>query len=89
MFFMHWGWIAKPIFNPPYVGVFLEGFLINGDYRTILANALQLFLAVALYWPFFKVMERAELKNEAKKASQKSIFSKEDEDTLAGLDLDF
>ena len=89
MFFMHWGWIAKPIFNPPYVGVFLEGFLINGDYRTILANALQLVLAIALYWPFFKVMERAELKNEAKKASQKSIFSKEDEDTLAGLDLDF
>ncbi|EPD08435.1 Putative permease IIC component ywbA, partial [Lacticaseibacillus paracasei subsp. paracasei CNCM I-2877] len=49
----------------------------------------QLVLAVALYWPFFKVMERAELKLEAKKAAKKSIFSKEDEDTLAGLDLDF
>ena len=88
MFFMHWGWIAKPIFNPPYVGVFLEGFLTNGDYRTIFANALQLVLAVAPYWPFFKVMERAELKLEAKKPRKVHLL-KEDEDTLAGLDLDF
>lgn len=91
MFFMHWGWLNKPVFDPPYVGVFLEGFLTNGDWRTILVNALQLVLAIALYWPFFKIMERQEEENEAKKAVEetKNIFSSEDEDLLGDLDLDF
>lgn len=89
MFFMHWGLINKPIFDPPYVGVFLEGFLTNGDWRTILVNGLQLVLAVAIYVPFFKVMERNELKDEAKKKEQKNIFDQGDTDILDGLDLDF
>lgn len=89
MFFMHWGWLNKPIFDPPYVGVFLEGFLTNGDWRTILVNALQLVLAVAIYVPFFKVMERNELKDEAKKKEQKNIFDPGETDILDGLDLDF
>lgn len=89
MFFMHWGLINKPIFDPPYVGVFLEGFLTNGDWRTLLVNGLQLVLAVALYVPFFKIMERNELKDEAKKKEQKSIFDQGDTDILDGLDLDF
>lgn len=91
MFFMHWGWLAKPVFDPPYVGVFLEGFLTNGDWRSIVVNALQLVLAVALYWPFFKIMERqqeAKEQEEAKNAA-KNIFSKEEEDLLGDLDLDF
>lgn len=29
MFFMHWGWIAKPIFNPGVRWGLSEGFLIN------------------------------------------------------------
>ena len=89
MFFMHWGWLNKPIFDPPYVGVFLEGFLTNGDWRTILVNALQLVLAVAIYVPFFKIMERNELKDEAKKKEKKTIFDQGDTDILDGLDLDF
>ena len=90
MFLMHWGLLDKPIFDPPYVGVFLEGFLTNGDWRTILVNALQLVLSVALYWPFFKIMERQEEVEEAKKVEEtKDIFSSEDKDLLGDLDLDF
>ena len=48
MFLMHFGWLAKPVFDPPYVGVFLEGFLTNGDWRSIVANAIQLVLTVLL-----------------------------------------
>ena len=91
MFFMHWGWLAKPVFNPPYVGVFLEGFLTNGDWRSIVANALQLVLSIALYWPFFKIMERQQEAKEQEEAKNavKNIFSKDEEDLLGDLDLDF
>lgn len=88
MFFMHWGWLAKPVFDPPYVGVFLEGFLTNGDWHSILANALQLVLAVLLYWPFFKIMERQQ-NNKKQREETKNIFSKEEEDLLDDLGLDF
>lgn len=92
MFMMHWGWLAKPFFDPPYVGVFLEAFLTNGDWRILIANGLQLVLAVALYLPFFKIMERQEERAALEKLNTKSktnIFSKEDEDLLGDLDLDF
>ncbi len=68
MFLMNWGWLAKPVFDPPYVGVFLEGFLTNGDWRSIVVNALQLVLAVALYLPFFKIMERQQEAKEKEEA---------------------
>lgn len=91
MFLMHYGWLAKPIFDPPYVGVFLEGFLTNGDWRSIVANAAQLILTVLLYMPFFKIMERqAEAKQaEEEKQESKNIFTEEETDLLDGLDLDF
>ena len=91
MFLMHYGWLAKPIFDPPYVGVFLEGFLTNGDWRSIVANAAQLILTVLLYMPFFKIMERqAEAKQaEEEKQESKNIFTEEEADLLDGLDLDF
>lgn len=91
MFLMHYGWLAKPIFDPPYVGVFLEGFLTNGDWRSIVANAAQLVLTVLLYMPFFKIMERqAEAKQaEEEKQESKNIFTEEETDLLDGLDLDF
>lgn len=91
LFMMHWGLLGKEIFTPPYVGVFLEGFLTNGDWRSILANLIQLILATLLYWPFFKIMERDDLKNSQveEKQSSKNIFSNEDEDMLKDLDLDF
>lgn len=91
MFLMHWGWLAKPVFDPPYVGVFLEGFLTNGDWRSIVANAIQLILAIAIYLPFFKIMERQqEAKEQEKfKVADKNIFTQEDEDLLGDLELDF
>lgn len=91
MFLMHYGWLAKPIFDPPYVGVFLEGFLTNGDWRSIVANAAQLVLTVLLYMSFFKIMERqAEAKQaEEEKQESKNIFTEEEADLLDGLDLDF
>ena len=89
MFMMHWGFLAKPFFDPPYVGVFLEAFLTNGDWRILIANGLQLVLAVALYMPFFKIMEKQELREaaEREKEAKKSIFSEAEEDLLADLDF--
>lgn len=91
MFMMHWGILDKPFFDPPYVGVFLEAFLTNGDWRIIIANGLQLILAVLLYLPFFKIMEKQELREAGNKTKDgsKNIFSNEDEDILNDLDLDF
>lgn len=87
LFLMHWGLISKPIFDPPYVGVFLEGFLTNGDWRSILANLLQLVLTIGIYWPFFKIIERQELLQE--KAKEKEIFNAEENKLLDDMDLDF
>ena len=90
MFLMHYGWLAKPVFDPPYVGVFLEGFLTNGDWRSIVANAIQLVLTVLLYMPFFKIMERqAEAKLEEENKASKNIFTEDEEDILDDLGLDF
>lgn len=83
--FMKLGWLGKPFFTPPYVGAFLEGFLTNGDWRSIVVNALQVVLSVAFYWPFFKIMEKEQLKqDEARKQ-----VTLEDEDMLDDLHLDF
>ena len=79
--------MSKPIFDPPYVGVFLEGFLTNGDWRSILANLLQLVLTIGIYWPFFKIIERQELLQE--KAKEKEIFNAEENKLLDDMDLDF
>lgn len=91
MFLMHWGLLDKPFFDPPYVGVFLEAFLTNGDWRVILANGAQLILATLLYIPFFKIMEKQELREEIRKENEakSNIFSEEDKEIIDGLDLDF
>lgn len=89
MFFMHWGWLDKPIFDPPYVGIFLEGFLTSGDWRVIPVQALQLILAVLIYLPFFKIMEKQELAKRDKEKDIKEVFNAQQEDLLAGMDLDF
>ena len=53
--------------------------------------ALQLVLAIAIYWPFFKIMEREELSQESEKTNKsiEDIVADEDLDILAGLELDF
>lgn len=88
MFLMHWGLLNKPVFDPPYVGIFLEGFLTNGDWRTIIVCAIQLILSILVYWPFFKIMERND-ELEAMEKANKQIFSAEDASLLDELGLDF
>ena len=90
--FPHWlmdmGLLNMPVFNPPYVGVFLEGYLVNLDWRTIVVNAIQMLGSIALWYPFFKLYEKRELENEKAVEAQKSDISAEDEALLNGLDLD-
>lgn len=86
---MHFGLLAKPIYTPPYVGVFLEGFLTNFDWMSIVANAIQMILSIALYYPFFKLYEKRELEREQEFEEKKSVISAEDEALLDDLDLDF
>ena len=74
--------------DPPYVGIFLEGFLTNGDWRTIIVCAIQLIASVAIYWPFFKIMERND-EIEAMEKAQKAVFTQEEAKLLEDLDLDF
>lgn len=89
----HWmmslGWVSCSTFTPPYVGVFLEGFLTNGDYMSIVANGIQLILSILIWYPFFKLFEKRELEKEAENAEEKSAISAEDEALLNDLDLDF
>ena len=89
----HWmmslGWVSWSTFTPPYVGVFLEGFLTNGDYMSIVANGIQLILSILIWYPFFKLFEKRELEKEAENAEKKSAISAEDEALLNDLDLDF
>lgn len=89
--FMSWGWLDCSAFTPPYVGVVLEGFLTNFDWRSIAANLVQLVAAIAVYYPFCKVYERRALEEEARAQAerQRDIFSAEDKEILDVLDLDF
>lgn len=89
MFLMHFGALAKPFFDPPYVGIFLEGFLTNGDWRVIPVCLAQLLLAIAIYWPFFKIMERQEENQEKQRVNKGDIFNDADKQLLNELDLDF
>lgn len=86
---MHFGWVSCSTFTPPYVGVFLEGFLTNGDYMSLVANGIQLILSILIWYPFFKLFEKRELEKEAENAEKKSAISAEDEALLNDLDLDF
>lgn len=85
------GWMTKlgllrpSFFTPPYVGVFLEGYLTNMDPMSIVANAIQLVLSLGIWYPFFKIYE----KRYQQKEDDKNNMSKEDEEILKDLDLDF
>ena len=68
---MSWGWLDCSTFTPPYVGVFLEGFLTNMDWRSIVANIVQLVAALIVYYPFCKVAEKRALEEEARIESEK------------------
>lgn len=87
---MNIGWITKPFFDPPYVGIFLEGFLTNLDYRIIVAHIIQLVLSILIYRPFFKIMEKQEKQKEIENQKNKSsVFSDDELKILDDMGLDF
>jgi PTS system, lactose/cellobiose family IIC component len=86
MICMKLGLLNFPIFDPPYVPVFMEGFLTGFDWRAIIVQLVQIALSFALYLPFFKVLERQELDQEQTK-EKTSVISEEDEALLADLDF--
>ncbi|MBL1229176.1 PTS sugar transporter subunit IIC [Enterococcus sp. BWB1-3] len=87
MICMKLGWLNYPIFDPPYVPVFMEGFLTGFDWRAIIIQLVQIGLSFALYLPFFKVLERQELEQEKDVKESHSILSEEDEALLSDLDF--
>lgn len=82
------GIMSCSFFTPPYVGVFLEGFLTNMDVMSIVVNAVQLILSILVWYPFFKIYERRYGQNEQNKKSN-NVISDEDAALLDDLDLDF
>lgn len=97
---MYFGILDCSIFTPPYVGVFLEGFLTNLDYMSIVANAIQMVLSILIWFPFFKIYEKSELAKEAEFEAKKAAgvddpsggsvtISEDDMKLLDDMDLDF
>lgn len=83
-FLMKAGILGKPFFNPPYVGVFLEGFLVNGHWLTIFVNALQMLGSILIWYPFFKLYEKQDTIKDTKEGSK---ISEEDQELLGDLDF--
>lgn len=88
MLLMHFGLLNYPIFDPPFVPVFMEGFLVGFDWRSIIVQVVQIILSFLLYMPFFKVLEKQELDRENSIAAEREkVISKEDEKLLEDLDF--
>lgn len=83
---MHLNLLNKSVFSPPYVGVFLEGYLATFDWRALVVNAIQMIASIILWYPFFKVYEKRELEKERE---VKSVISAEDAELIGDLNLDF
>ncbi|WP_225353413.1 hypothetical protein [Lacticaseibacillus thailandensis] len=77
------------VFTPPYVGVFLEGYLATFDWRSLLVNGAQMLFSILIWYPFCKMAERNELKKEKERSQNKKAISDEDEALIDDLDLDF
>lgn len=89
MICMKLGFLNYPIFDPPYVPVFMEGFLTGFDWRSIIIQVVQVGLSFGLYLPFFKVLEKQELEREALKEAEKanSVITDDDEQYLTDIDF--
>ena len=82
------GLLTPSFFTPPYVGVFLEGYLTNLDWRSLVVNAIQLGLSLALYYPFFKMYERRFIEKEIENENKGSkLLTDEDQAILDVLGL--
>lgn len=84
---MYLGVMSKSIFTPPYVGVFLEGYLTNLDFMSVVVNGVQLILSLLIWYPFFKIYENRY--GEKEDTNKKVDMSDEDAEILKDLDLDF
>ncbi|GMS53771.1 PTS sugar transporter subunit IIC [Enterococcus raffinosus] len=89
MICMKLGLLNFPIFDPPYVPVFMEGFLTGFDWRAIVIQVIQVAMSFGLYLPFFKVLEKQELEREAQLEAEKanSVISDDDEQYLTDIDF--
>lgn len=85
---MQLGFLNYPIFDPPYVPMFMEGFFTNFDYRSVFIQGLQVIMSFILYYPFFKILEKQELNRENSRDLE-SKLSQEDREILEKLKLDF
>ena len=81
---MYLGIMKCSTFTPPYVGVFLEGFLTNMDPMSIVVNVVQLILSILIWYPFVKSYEKTYGNKE-----ETNAISAEDAAILDDLDLDF
>ena len=54
------GYLNKPIFDAPYLGLFIEGFLVNLDWRSILVNLVQIIGSIII-WKFLYREENHEI----------------------------
>lgn len=88
MICMKLGLLNYPFFDPPYVPVFMEGFLTGFDWRSIIIQLVQIALSFGLYLPFFKVLEKQELEREQKATEDKQHHFSDEELALLG-DIDF
>lgn len=64
-FSMTFNWVGKPIASPPgFLPPGVGAFLMTLDYRSIILVFGLLILMTIIYYPFFKLMEREELRKE-------------------------
>ncbi len=54
VFLMAKGLLKYPIFDAPYLGIGLEGFLVTLDFRIILINIIQILISILIWYPFYK-----------------------------------
>lgn len=89
-FLMHAGILAKPFFNPPYLGVFIEGFLVNGHWLTPIVQAGQMIGSILIWYPFYKMYEKQcdeRDTRQAQEVQEESVISPEDLGLLGDLDF--
>lgn len=79
------GFMRASTFTPPYVGVFLEGYLATFDWHSLIINGIQIILSLIIWYPFFKVAENRQLEQEKKHSN----ISLEDEELIKDMNLDF
>lgn len=67
----YWGWLTRPFIDPPMcTPSIVAGFLTNMDWRSVVLVVVVCALSAAIYYPFFKIMEKQELLKEKELAEQ-------------------